>query len=53
LQEDRVSDGIVLGDIDAGEELGPVTHGDAVFMLGVVGLDVLQALGFDLHLLKI
>jgi len=34
----------ILGDIDAGEELDPIAHGDAVLELGVVRLDPLGEL---------
>ena len=39
-EQDGVWLSIVLGDVDGGEEAGAVAHGDAVLVLGVVGLDV-------------
>ena len=47
-QQDRIRLRLVLGDVDGGEELHAVAHRDAVFVLGVVGLDVFQALSGDL-----
>jgi hypothetical protein len=46
IQENRISMLLagILGDIDAGEELDPIAHGDAVLELGVVRLDPLGEL---------
>ena len=35
---------VVLGHVDGGEELHAVAHRDAILVLGVVGLDVIDAL---------
>ena len=43
-QHHRVALGLILGDIDRREEFLAVSHGNAIFELSVVTLDIIQPL---------